>query len=55
MFTFMTIVVYQRSLSLMRKDEHFCRVKDKMKRASSQGSPQKIQELIHVVDDHFSK
>jgi Fanconi anemia group M protein len=39
----------------MRKTELFWQVKEKMKLVSSQGSTPKIQELIRLMDEYFSK
>ncbi|OEL13230.1 Fanconi anemia group M protein [Dichanthelium oligosanthes] len=42
------------SLNLMRKNELFWQVKEKMKFVSSQGSTPKIKELIKLMVQHFS-
>jgi len=43
------------SLKLMRKNELFWQVKEKIKLVSSQGSTPKIQELIKQTVDYFDK
>ncbi|RLM58379.1 uncharacterized protein C2845_PM18G02260 [Panicum miliaceum] len=43
------------SLNLMRKNELFWQIKEKMKLASSQGSTPKIQVLIKQMVDYFDK
>ena len=49
------VLIYWRSLNLMRKNELFWQVKEKIKLVSSQGSTPKIQELIKQTVDYFGK
>ena len=49
------VLIYWRSLNLMRKNELFWQVKEKINLVSSQGSTPKIQELIKQTVDYFGK
>ena len=49
------VLIYWRSLNLMRKNELFWQVKEKINLVSSEGSTPKIQELIRQMVDYFSK
>ncbi|RCV37375.1 hypothetical protein SETIT_8G057700v2, partial [Setaria italica] len=46
--------VNKGSLNLMRKNELFWKLKEKMKLVSSQGSTPKIRELIKLMDEYFN-
>nr|CAB3491106.1 unnamed protein product [Digitaria exilis] len=53
MLKFINVLVYRGSLNLMRKNELFWQVKEKMKLVSSQGLTPKIQELIKQIVEYF--
>ncbi|KAJ1274795.1 hypothetical protein BS78_05G088100 [Paspalum vaginatum] len=53
-YQFLEEKLKKRSLNLVRKNELFWQIKEKMKRVSSQGSTVKVQELIKLIIAHFS-